>query len=125
MILFCEGNVPSSKNGRQWTGKYFIASKATNRWRKDTKWWWKENKDKFVEKTKDKNLPLRIGMHFVRGSKHKYDWLNPAQTIQDEMVTYGWMEDDNTSIIVPVPFKVNGVNSSYNKEKPGVYIKIY
>ena len=31
------GNVPSSKNGRRWTGKYFIASKAVMNYRKATK----------------------------------------------------------------------------------------
>lgn len=124
-MLFCPTNVPSSKNGRVWTGKYFIASKATNRWRKETKSWWKENKELFLEKIEGKNLPLRIGLHFVRSSKHKYDWVNPVQTIQDEMVTYEWIEDDNTSIIVPVPFKLNGSYTSYNKSYPGVYIKIY
>ena len=28
MKWFIPGNVPSSKNGRRWTGKYFIASKT-------------------------------------------------------------------------------------------------
>ena len=31
---FIPGNVPSSKNGRRWTGKYFIASKAVVNYRK-------------------------------------------------------------------------------------------
>ena len=34
---FIPGNVPSSKNGRRWTGKYFIASKAVMNYRKATK----------------------------------------------------------------------------------------
>jgi hypothetical protein len=28
MKWFIPGNVPSSKNGRRWTGKYFMSSKA-------------------------------------------------------------------------------------------------
>ena len=31
------GSVPSSKNGRRWTGKYFIASKTVVNYRKITK----------------------------------------------------------------------------------------
>lgn len=125
MILFCKSNVPSSKNGKRWTGRHFIPSKATVKWRKETEWWWKKNKEKFVKAVENKNLPLRIGMHFVRGSRHKYDWVNPVQTIQDEMVTHEWLEDDNIEFIVPVPFKMDKKYSSYNKERPGVYIKIY
>ena len=37
MKWFIPGNVPSSKNGRRWTGKYFIASKAVMNYRKATK----------------------------------------------------------------------------------------
>ena len=31
---FIPGSVPSSKNGRRWTGKYFIASKTVVNYRK-------------------------------------------------------------------------------------------
>ena len=36
MKWFIPGNVPSSKNGRRWTGKYFISSKTVMKYRKDT-----------------------------------------------------------------------------------------
>jgi len=125
MTLFCEGNVPSSKNGRRWTGKHFIPSKATVKWRKNTKWWWEKNKDLFKELINNKEKPLKIGFHFVRGTRHKYDWVNPLQTIQDEMTEMGWIDDDNVEEIVPFPFKVKKSYTSYNKEKPGFYIKVY
>ena len=75
MILFCELNVPSSKNSRRWTGKHFVPSAAVMRWRKKTRQWWTDNKEQFIQGTKDKNKPLRIGMHFVRESRRKYDWV--------------------------------------------------
>lgn len=125
MILFCPGNVPSSKNSRRWTGRKFIPSKATERWRKETKQWWQKNKERFIEQTKDKNKPLRIGLHFVRNSRHRYDWVNPTQTIQDEMVKHEWIKDDNVHEMVPVPFKINKRYTTHDKLKPGVYIKIY
>lgn len=75
MVLFCKDNVPSSKNGRRWTGKYFVPSKATIKWRKSTKWWWEKNKELFLNAVKNKKKPLKIGIHFVRGSRHKYDWV--------------------------------------------------
>ena len=36
MKWFIPGNVPSSKNGRRWTGRYFVSSKATTKYRKAT-----------------------------------------------------------------------------------------
>lgn len=124
MIFFCEGNVPSSKNGRRWTGKYFVPSKATITWRKETKCWWDEYKEEFLKGVKDKVKPYKIGIHFVRNSRHKYDWINPVQTIQDEMVKQGWIDDDNITQMMPFPFVMNGSYSTYNKEKPGFYIKV-
>jgi hypothetical protein len=69
-------------------------------------------------------LPVIVGMHFVRGSRHKWDFINPAQTIQDEMTKSGWIEDDNADIILPVPLSINAKYWSYNKTKPGVYITL-
>jgi len=41
------------------------------------------------------------------------------------MTEMGWIEDDNVDEIIPFPFKINKKYSSYSKEKPGFYIKIY
>ena len=64
-------------------------------------------------------LPLTITFTFVRGTKHKFDYINPCQTVQDDMVKYGWIEDDNCEFIIPIfePYE-------YNKEYPGVWIEI-
>ena len=117
--FFIPYNVPSSKNSRQWTGKYFVVSKTVQKWKALTKPLWKKYKDDFVDAIKDKELPLKIEMEFIRGSKHKFDYINPAQTIQEEMVHHGWLEDDNCTIMIPY-FKPY----SYDKENPGVYIRI-
>lgn len=123
--MFIPGNVPSSKNNRVWTGKYFVESKACKKWRKETAKYWKEYKVKFLQDIAGKKFPLKIGLHFVRGTKHAYDWVNPVQTIQDEMVKHGWLEDDNVNIMFPVPMKIKNKYSTYSKEEPGVWIKIY
>lgn len=71
--------------------------------------------------------PYKIGFHFIRGSKHKYDFVNPVQTVQDLMVTYGWLEDDNIEIMLPLPLEYpvdSGSFSSYSKQEPGVVIEI-
>ena len=122
--FFCPGNVPSSKNSRVWTGRYFVVSKAVKNWRIATKEWWEENKEDFIKASNEKERPMKIGMHFIRKQKRLYDWVNPVQTIQDEMVKHEWIEDDNVDIIFPFPLKVFKEYTSYNKEEPGVIIKI-
>ena len=119
MKWFIPGNVPSSKNGRRWTGKYFIASKSTMKYRKDTKSFFEKYAPEFKEELKKHTLPVKVSFAFIRGSKHKFDYINPAQTTQDDMVTYDWIEDDNMENIIPVfePY-------SYDKVNPGVEIKI-
>ena len=116
---FIPGNVPSSKNGRRWTGKYFISSKTVMKYRKDTKSYYQKYAPKFQKELKKHKLPVKIAFTFIRGTKHKFDYINPAQTVQDDMVTHGWIEDDNMMNIIPVfkPYK-------YDKEKPGVIIEI-
>tara|TARA_R110002012_G_scaffold59679_1_gene156285 strand:- start:4446 stop:4820 length:375 start_codon:yes stop_codon:yes gene_type:complete len=123
-MIFINGNVPSSKNSKQWTGRMLIKSKTTRVYEAATEKVWKENKDRFIEMLAGKEKPYVVGFYFVRGSRHKYDWVNPVQTVQDLMVKHEWIEDDNTTIMVPKPFKIKGKFDHYDKEKPGVYIKV-
>ena len=92
---FIPGSVPSSKNGRRWTGKYFIASKAVMNYRKIAKDYYAKYADDFKAELAKHSLPAKISFTFVRGSRHKFDYINPAQTVQDDMVKAGWIEDDN------------------------------
>jgi hypothetical protein len=66
-----------------------------------------------------KKFPVTISFKFIRGSKHKFDYINPAQTVQDLMVKNEWIQDDNCEYMIPYfePYE-------YNKENPGVEIKI-
>lgn len=126
MLIFIPGSVPSSKNSRIRTKSgLFIASKATQLWRKNTAPFWSKYRKEFVEQCIGKELPLFVGMHFVRGTHHNYDFVNPVQTIQDEMVHNGWIPDDNVGVLYPVPMMVDGKYSSYDKNNSGVYIRVY
>jgi hypothetical protein len=124
-VFFCPTGTPSSKNSRQWTGRRFLPSKATTLWRKETQQWWEDNKAEFIDELVGLEKPYLIGMHFVRKSKHKFDFNNPCQTIQDEAVTYGYVEDDNTDEMIPIPLNINGHWHTYDKVNPGVYIKVF
>ena len=119
MKWFIPGSVPSSKNGRRWTGKYFIASKTVMNYRKVAKDYYAQYADEFKAELAKHQPPVSIQFTFIRGSKHKFDYINPAQTVQDDMVTFGWIEDDNADCILPV-----FVEYKYDKVNPGVIIEI-
>lgn len=119
MKWFIPGNVPSSKNGRRWTGKYFIASKTVVTYRKNTKEYYQKYAPEFQKELKKYKLPVKIGFTFIRGSRHKFDYINPAQTVQDDMTKHEWIEDDNADNINPMFY-----DYMYDKDNPGVYIEI-
>ena len=119
MKWWIPGNVPSSKNSRRWTGKFFIASKTVMKYRKDTAKVYKKLAVSFIKEFNKYELPVSVTFKFYRGTRHKFDYVNPLQTVQDDMVKHGWIEDDNCEFIIP-SFKPY----EYNKKEPGVIIEI-
>lgn len=117
--VFIPHNTPSSKNGRTWTGSHLIASKSTQKWRRLTKGYWTGHKQEFLDSLQELQKPYDIQFTFVRGSRHKFDYVNPLQTVLDEMVTFEWLEDDNADEVKPY-----FGDYSYNKENPGVWITV-
>ena len=117
--IFIGGNVPSSKNGKRWTGKMLIHSKTVMTYISATKADYLSNKEKFKAMLVGKEAPYKISFEFIRGSRHRFDYINPCQTVQDLMVKYGWIEDDNCEFIIPSfePY-------TYNKEEAGVVIRV-
>ena len=119
-MIFIAGNVPSSKNSKRWTGKMLINSKTVMNYIKATKSQYVRNRDKFLEMTAGLEYPVVVSFKFIRGSRHKFDYINPAQTVQDLMVKNEWIEDDNANYIIP-----SFEEFEYDKENPGVQIKVY
>ena len=117
--IFIPGNVPSSKNSKQWTGKMLINSKATRAYIKATIEFYLKYRVGFQKMLKGKEKPYKVSLQFIRGTKHKFDYINPAQTVQDLMVKYNWIKDDNCNEIIPI-----FVAYKYDKDNPGVIIKI-
>ena len=120
MQVFIKGNVPSSKNSKRWTGKMLINSKTVMKYYKAVGLQMKQNAVKFRKTYDTKDKPCYVSFKFIRDSRRKFDYINPAQTIQDLMVKYNWIDDDNCQEIIPIfePYK-------YNKENPGVVIRIF
>lgn len=104
--IFIPGNVPSSKNNKQVFVKYgkvmYTDSKATKTYRKDSKQHYEKNKLSFLKQAADKPKPLFVEFKFTRDSKRLFDLINAAQIVQDLMVEYGWIEDDNYTQLIPV-----------------------
>lgn len=120
--IFIPGNVPSSKNSKIWTGKFLVWSATAQKYVKSTEYYWKLHSEAFEKEyywITEGKAPLKVAFTFIRGSRHKFDYVNPLQTVLDLMVKYKWLPDDNADIVLPVflPYK-------YDKENPGVIIKI-
>jgi len=119
--VFIPGNVPSSKNSRQFNiaMKRSFVSKSTTRWKQDTKVSFIRYRGKFLKLLDLTSQPYRIEFTFFRKTRHKFDYINPAQTVQDAMVHHKWIEDDNCEILIP-SFGLY----QHDPVTPGVVIKV-
>lgn len=144
MKIFIPFNVPSSKNSKIATAKGVFMSKTVRKYlqaigikrfsvsKKTVEVYKKAGRPNLFELSvaplreylKDKEPPHVIGFHFVRGSKHAFDFTNVAQIICDLLVAHGVIFDDNMDCLIPFPLQIEGAWYSYDKEKPGVVIQI-
>ena len=128
-MIFIKGNTPSSKNSKRIititnkkTGKKttrLINSEVTEKYIKNSKADWILNKNNFKKMIKDKEKPYKIELFFIRDSRRRFDYINAAQIIFDLMQEYGYIEDDNSTNIIPVfsGFEVD-------KARAGVEIRV-
>ncbi|WP_064610360.1 RusA family crossover junction endodeoxyribonuclease [Streptobacillus moniliformis] len=115
--IFIKGNVPSSKNSKQWTGKFLINSKTVSKYLKEYEIQWITNKSEFLKMLENKETPYKIHFKFIRDSRRKFDYHNVVQLPCDLMTKHGWLEDDAADNIIPI-FE----EYEYDKQNPGVYI---
>jgi Holliday junction resolvase RusA-like endonuclease len=117
--IFIPCNVASSKNSKQWTGKFLVSSKTAQSYTKATSAFYSVYKHKFKEMVKDQAKPYKIGFYFIRDSKRKFDFVNVAQLPLDLMVKHGWLDDDNMDEVIPV-----FLGYHVDKEKAGLEIRV-
>ena len=119
-MLCKEGNVQSRNNAKRWTGKMRINSKTVMTYIKETDKQDTRFRSDLQERVRGMNVPIIVSFQFVRVTRHRFDYINPAQTVQDLMVKNDWIEDDNMEFIIPhfEPYE-------YDKENPGVEIRVY
>ena len=128
-MIFIKGNTPSSKNSKRIititnkkTGKKttrLINSEVTENYIKNSKADWILNKNNFKKMIKDKEKPHKIELFFIRDSKRKFDYINAAQIIFDLMQEYGYIEDDDSTNVIPI-FK----GFEVDKARAGVEIRV-
>lgn len=127
--IFIPGNTPSSKNSKQWVwrGKrgFLVNSKTTTKYIKSSTKDYQVGKNLFKKMIDGLPKPYIIGMHFVRKTKQRFDFSNLVQVVQDQAVRHDWLSDDNINEMFPLPFKIDGKWYSVDKDKPGVYIKVF
>lgn len=131
--IFIPNNTPSSKNSKQigfifkgkGLGKKKIPtlrnSDLVTKYKKDTGVLWStyaKNFHRMIEKEIELG-PLKIGLYFVRDSRRKFDYNNSSQIICDLMQLYGWVDNDDSSSLIPV-----FLGYHVNKNAPGIYICI-
>lgn len=146
-MFFIPNNVPSLKNSKIKTSHGIFPSATVKKYLQKLGIKSYSSSKKIVEEYKqrpnifkdfakyfvDIEYPILIGFHFVRGTKHKFDFGNAVQILADLMTAHKFIEDDNMDCFIPFPMNENGdivINNktnwySYNKEEPGVWIKIY
>ena len=139
-MIFIKGNVASSKNSKINTSKGSFNSKTVQKYLKSLgiQSYSSSKKEVKIYKTipltfplkelkelfKDKSYPIIIGMHFVRNTKHKFDFHNACQIILDLFTAFDIIEDDNMDCIIPQVLWINQSHFSYDKENPGVWIDL-
>jgi len=79
-----------------------INSKHTQKYKQDSQVFWRSERFKFKQLLEGKAKPYRIGFYFIRTDRRLFDYINPAQTVQDIMVNEGWIDDDNCDEMIPV-----------------------
>lgn len=141
-LIFIPFNTPSLKNSKIKTSRGIFPSKTVKKYlsdlgiqkysssRKEVLGYKtkpnliEELRDKFNKVLEGKEPPFEIGFHFVRKSKHKFDFNNANQIVADLLVAHDIISEDNMDIFIPYAFKMNEQFYTIDKENPGVYIKV-
>jgi hypothetical protein len=142
--IWIPGNVPSKKNDKVVQFKFskfhmkgkvkismggrpalaFVAQGArTKKYETETKKHYINNRELFHRLVERLEKPYYIQFYFVRSSKRKFDFNNANHTVTDLMVKYEWLEDDDCSIMLPIP-PLNQQTHHVDTKNPGVWITV-
>lgn len=144
-MVFISGSIPSSKNSKVATSKGVFHSKTVAKFlreqgimhysagRKEVTYYKTkpclfpaDQLKELISSAKQdlKEGPIKIGIHFVRQTKSRFDFHNICQVVLDLMVAFDIIEDDNMDCVLPFPMEIDGKWYSVNKNKPGAWIAV-
>jgi len=138
-MIFIPGEVPSSKNSKIKTNHGVFNSVAVRKYLKFIgvkKYSCKNgvecykrrpnifNSPGLREEFWNVSFPVSVGVHFVRQTKRRFDFINLCQIIQDLLVAHKIIPDDDINNLDPVLMLVNGNRYTVDKERPGVYLHV-
>lgn len=121
MIELIGKNVPSKKNSKQLTrNKRIISSKLVREYEKWALPLLQAQYTEWQDMIKDKQAPLKVGFHFKRDSRRKWDFVNIIQVVADLMQDALYLSDDDTKHFIPIFLD----EELTKKEKSGVTFEI-
>ncbi len=153
-MIFIKGNVPALKNSKVKTSRGIFSSPTVKKFlktlgiqsfsssKKTIKGYvtrpneFENLRTQFEEKLKNKEFPILIGFHFIRNSKHNWDFGNATEIIFDLLTAHDIIPDDNVKFVFPSTMTIDGILPteknirnynwySYDKQNPGVWIQIF
>lgn len=99
-----------------------IPSKQAQRWKRDASPQFNLLRSKFLAAVANNKLepPFFVGFQFVRSVNARFDFNNLTHGCTDMMSEAGWIEDDNASILYPLPLPY-----CLDAKNPGVDIVLF
>lgn len=140
MEIFIPFNVPSLKNSKIKTTRGIFPSKTFKKYLQAIGIQHFSSSKKIIVEYKTRENLFRkvfeennwvkpdglivLGYHFIRKSKHKWDFDNAIATVNDLLTAHDFIEDDNMDWLIPMPMKKDDKWYSYDKNNPGVILKV-
>ena len=105
--------IKASEVGQFRSKQALVPGTLTTKYKKMTEMQWISFREQFHRRLTGQDKPYKISFKFIRDSNRKFDYINAAQLVQDLMVHYGWVNDDNADELLPAfePYEVDKKNA--------------
>lgn len=118
-----KGNVKAYRNGKP-VIPFITSSEAVKKYEGAASVYYLAQSKGFKKIVEGQKPPYKIGFHFIKKTKGRFDFGNACQVVLDLMVKYQWIEDDSMDFVLPFPLKINDKHYSVDGKNSGVIIKV-